>query len=163
MQRKSGKLEEQELENEDQLPQAYPRSRWGLKKSKPSHNPEGLLEKELRLRENLDKGFQHKYRKRHRTELSVNEIEEIVATTKEPHRHQVDVAKQYRVSKSLVHKLVKEAKLNPEKLIAKQQKVQLDKQKQEAILNTTSKMLEINKPITSARLVREDVEEQTNL
>ena len=60
------------------------RSCIGIKKSRPSHNVEGLPEKELRRRHRLETPVRWAYKKRHRKDLSADEVEEIVAASKEP-------------------------------------------------------------------------------
>ena len=75
------------------VPAPTPRTRRGLKLSRPADNVEGLPEKELRRRRNLDTAAGKNYRKRHRKELTVEEVVEIVASTKEPHRLNKEIAK----------------------------------------------------------------------
>ena len=48
----------------------------------------------------------------------MEEIEMILATTKEPYQRYQDVAKRFHVSESLVSRLVQEQKKQPEKLAA---------------------------------------------
>ena len=54
-----------------------------------------------------------KYKKRHRKELSPEEIEAIVACTKEPYRLYKDIAQQFKISSDLVCRLVNESKMQP--------------------------------------------------
>lgn len=83
----------------------------------------GLPEKELRRRQRNGDATGRTYRKRPRRELSPEEIERIVAATKQPYCTQKDVAKQFRVTAILVRQLVKEAKQKPEKLVALRQSI----------------------------------------
>ena len=69
------------------------RSRRGYKKSKRGNNVEGLLVKEIRYREMMDTPPSRHYRKRRRRELEPDEIEKIVATSKEPFQRYEDIAK----------------------------------------------------------------------
>ena len=66
------------------------------------------------------------YRKRRRRELHPEEIEKIVATSREPFQRYEDVAKEFRISKTLVGTLVKEAKKQPEKLQALRNRIKND-------------------------------------
>ena len=54
-----------------------------------------------------------KFKKRHRKDLSSEEIRRIVAATEIPFKSQRDVAKEFQVTALLVHALVKEAKKEP--------------------------------------------------
>ncbi len=54
--------------------------RKGMKYSTAADNPEGLQEKELRERYQLEKPAGRRYKHRRRCQLSSNEIEEIVAS-----------------------------------------------------------------------------------
>ena len=57
---------------------ANTRSRRGLKLSRPSDNPDGLKEFEIRALEQADQGPGKRFRRRHRKELAHGEILEIV-------------------------------------------------------------------------------------
>ena len=57
------------------------RSLKGLKKSKPSHNMEHATEKELKRQRQSDNVWKKKFKKRHRKDLSVEELEDIIAAT----------------------------------------------------------------------------------
>lgn len=65
----------------------------GLKRSKPEHNAEGRTERDLREQAHQEKGASSKLKKRHRKNLSAQEIEAIVAATREPFGTQQTVAK----------------------------------------------------------------------
>ena len=56
------------------------------------------------------------YKKRHRKDLTADEVEALVAATKQPFRLHRDVAQQFRVTTNLVSCLVVEAEKKPEKL-----------------------------------------------
>ena len=57
-----------------------------------------------------------KAKRRKLKDLTVEEIQEIVAATHEPYRMQKDIAFEYRVSPQLVSVLVKDAARRPERL-----------------------------------------------
>ena len=137
---------------------SYPRSRRGQKKSKPTDNAEGLKEKDLRRRRDQDTVASCKYKKRHRKDLTAEEIEQIVEATKVPFRLYKDIAKQFKVSIIQVNNLVKESKQQPEKLEAKRQRAKLDEERREAIEDVVTKMLSINRPIVAAKQVQEAVQ-----
>ena len=71
---------------------ANTRSRRGQRKSKPNQNVEGLTEAQLRHQTLLDKGVCCKFKKRHRKDLTYEEITSILSAAKEPHKLQKDVA-----------------------------------------------------------------------
>jgi len=68
------------------------RSLKGIKKSKPSHNLEGQTEEDLKQQTRRDQVWKRKYKKRHRKDLTIEELEAIVAATRQPHRLHVDIA-----------------------------------------------------------------------
>lgn len=94
-----------------------------------------------------------KYKKRHRKELSVEDIESIVAASKEPFQYHSVIAKRFRISELLVRTLIKEAKKQPEKLEAQRQRVQLDIDKRDAIEDVVTEILATDKDITSVRQI----------
>lgn len=59
---------------------------------KPEHKPEGLSEKDLRTEFKKDQVWHPKFKKRHRKDLSTEELEAIIEATKSPYRLQKDVA-----------------------------------------------------------------------
>ena len=77
--------------------------------SKRSHNAEGVPEKELRRRARQDKAICCRFKKRHRKDLSSDEVAELLLATQKPYRLQKDIAKQFHVPAILVSRLVKEA------------------------------------------------------
>ena len=84
------------------------------KKSTAAHNVERRTEKDLKQQGDRDKGMGTKLRKRHRRELSADEIADIVAATRKPYHKIKDVALQHRVTPSLVGRLVKDVEKDPE-------------------------------------------------
>ena len=90
-------------------------------------------------------------KKRHRKDLSAEEIEEIVAATKEPFRLHKDVAEQFRIPAQLVSGLAREAEKKPEKLQQKRNREHIEEQKRAAIEESVSLMLKANKPIVRAQ------------
>ena len=74
----------------EQLPE---RGRKGLKYSTAANNPEGTSEKELRALSAREKPAGKKYKPRHRSQLSSEEIEEIVQSYNEGNLTQLEVAK----------------------------------------------------------------------
>ena len=107
-------LAEHEVDADEGLDQN--RQRRGLKLSKPSHNVEGRSERDLQAQNNLDKGVSSKLKKRRRKDLSVADVECIVASASKPYNLLKDVALQYRLTPSLVGRLVKEADAKPDLL-----------------------------------------------
>ena len=85
------------------------RSRKGLKRSKPIHNLEQESEKELKRQRQSDSVWKSTFKKRLRKDLSVEEIENIIAATKQPYKLHTDIAKEFRVSYHLVSGLYKES------------------------------------------------------
>ena len=85
------------------------RSRWGHKLSKPDHNQEGETEGSLKQQRVKDQVWTSKIKKRHRKDLTIEEMEAIVAATHLPFRHHKDVAQQFRVPARLVSVLVQES------------------------------------------------------
>ena len=74
------------------------RTRKGHKKSKTSDNPQGKTLKELREIDAQQEVKGNRAKKRKLIDLSVDEMEAIVAAAGQPYRLQKDVAFQYRVS-----------------------------------------------------------------
>ena len=64
-----------------------------MKHSTAANNPEGLKEKELRASYMQEKPAGKKYKPRHRSQLSSEEIEEIVQSYNEGNLTQLEVAK----------------------------------------------------------------------
>ena len=71
-------------------------------------NPEGLLESQLKAREQACAGVTKKCKKRHLKDLPLETREAIVKMYLEDHIFQCDVAKFFKISPTLVSKLVKE-------------------------------------------------------
>ena len=74
-----------------------------------------------------------KFKKRHRKDLTPDEIEAIVAASKEPHRLHKDIAQQFQIPTTLVGRLVKESSEAPTKLEIYRCKLQLNDCKKEVI------------------------------
>ena len=87
----------------------------------------------------------------------MEEIEMILATTKEPYQRYQDVAKRFHVSESLVSRLVQEQKKQPEKLAALLRRTEANEEKRDAIEDVVTEMLATNKAIVSAKQVQEVV------
>ena len=63
-----------------------------------------------------ERGLTRKYKKRTLKELPPEVRKEILRLYNEEHVLQQDIAKEFRISPTLVHRLVKEARSEPEKL-----------------------------------------------
>ena len=74
------------------------------------------MERDLRKQYIDELAPNRKFKKRHKKDLSPEEISTIVATTKQPFRLYKDVAKQFRISQKLLCDLVYEAKKKPERI-----------------------------------------------
>ena len=110
---------------DDQLIEEPGRRRGGYKRSKKQHNAEGETEGSLKRQSKKDKAQYRKYKKRHRKDLSPEEIEAIVTAAKVPHRLHKDIAQEFKIPALLVGKLVKESNQEPEKLEAYRTRLQL--------------------------------------
>ena len=80
-----------------------------------------------------EKASCRKYKKRHRKELSADEVEKIVGVAQQPFRRQKDVAQQFRVTVQLVGALCREAAKAPEKQTEKRRQELLASERREAI------------------------------
>ena len=67
----------------------------GRKKSTAKHNVEGLSEGELKRQRRQEAALCRKYKKRHRKDLSSEELEEIILATKQPFMLLKDIAQRY--------------------------------------------------------------------
>ena len=94
------------------------RSRKGLIHSKPDHNPDGLRERELKQRIMNEQSPCLKYKKRHRKDLSHEEIINIVQLSQQSFNPHQEIARKHRISVSLVHRLVQDAIKSPSKIEA---------------------------------------------
>ena len=72
-------------------------------------------------------GICSKLKKRHRKDLTADEIEAILQATREPFCLLKDVALRFRVPVTLVGRLVSEAEKKPEKQTALRERVKLTK------------------------------------
>ena len=89
----------------------------GIKRSKPTSNIEGRTESDLRQQAQSDRVCCRRYKKRHRKDLTADEIEKILEATKQPFMMHRDVAQQFKISHRLVVDLVREAQKQPGKLL----------------------------------------------
>ena len=96
-----------------------PRSRKGLKRSKASHNAEGMKEQELRLLRKKERAPCGRFKKRHLKDLREDEVDEIISMSKQPGWLQKDIAQKYCVPRQLVGSLCKESEVRPEKMAAR--------------------------------------------
>ena len=76
--------------------------RKGLKHSAAKCHPEGLMEKEIRRELQDETPPQRKYKARHRSSLTSQDICSITHSYYTESKTQVEVAKQYRIKPSLV-------------------------------------------------------------
>ena len=105
------------------------------------HNAEGETEEKLKQQRVRDRVWSSKLKKRRRKDLSIEEVEAIVAAAEEPFKHHKDISQQFRVSARLVSGLVQDSIKNPKKLNAYREKETLDERKRMAIEEETAKML----------------------
>ena len=87
----------------------------------------------MKEQDNWDKGVSNKLKKRHRKDLSADEIQAIVAASREPFCSLKDVAQRYRLTPNLVGRLVKESETKPEAINELREREQLKRQKRDAI------------------------------
>ena len=80
-----------------------------MKHSTRMSNDEGLLEKEMRQTALEESPITRKYKPRHRSKLSSVDITKIVEAYTVDFLQQNEIAKKFRVTPLLVHKLVKES------------------------------------------------------
>ena len=71
----------------------------------------------------------NKYKKRHRKDLTPDDIEAIVAASKIPHRLHKDIVQEFKIPIYLVSRLVKESIEDPRKLDVYRSKLRLDQEK----------------------------------
>ena len=109
---------------------------------------------------NKEKGAGNKLKKRHRKYLSAEEIEDIVDATLEPFGTHHVVAQKFRVTPSLVGRLVREPIKKPEVLQKLRERVGATKEKKEAVEMAVTKMLKSDKPIVRVQQVQKAVQEQ---
>ena len=84
--------------------------------STKNHNPEGLREKDLRARDRDAACIGRKYKKRNLSELSSDDVAQILNSYLVDHQSQKEVARKFRVSAALVSRLVCRGKKEPNKL-----------------------------------------------
>ena len=125
----------QEVENE------VARSRKGHKRSKASHNPDQLKESELREMSVVENATCRLSKKRHLKNLSEDEVDKIIATSKKPGWLMKDIARKYRIASQLVGKLCREAVRKPEDRERRLERKQLNEDKRQAIGEVTQTVL----------------------
>ena len=69
------------------------------------------------------------------------EVESIIKAASEPYKHQVDIAKQYKVSVQLVGRLVKKSVEAPEKIAYLHHKAELEQRKKDAVESVATEWL----------------------
>ena len=79
-------------------------------------NPEGILERDIKEREQRDQFPCYNYKKRKLFQLSTDEIQKILDSCLKDYLTQDETARKHRVSRYLVSKLVCQARREPEKL-----------------------------------------------
>ena len=82
------------------------RTKVGKKRSKAAHNAEGVEEAELKKWRIEDKGLCRKYKKRHRKDLTPEEIDEIIRVASEPFALHKVIAQRFHITQQLVFCLV---------------------------------------------------------
>ena len=102
----------------------------------------------------MDKGVCCKYKKRHRKDLTYEEITHILAAAKEPHKLQKDVAQQFHIPANLVGRLLKEAETKPEKLEQCQADEVLVARKKQGVEDVATVMLATTRPIMGIEQVQ---------
>ena len=102
-------------------------------------------------------GIRSKLKKRHRKDLTADEIEAIVIATRQPFCLLKDVALRFRLPVSLVGRLVREAEKKPETQMALRERTKLTNQKKVAIESSVNRLLKSNKPIVRIQQVQEAV------
>ena len=107
----------------------------------------------MRKQAHQEKGSGSKLKKRHRKELPPEEIETIVATALEPFCTQKVVSQKFRITQSLVGRLVRESIKKPEALQKLRERVEGTKAKKDAVEEAVAKMLKSNKPIVRVQQV----------
>ena len=135
------------------------RPKRGLKRSRPSDNDEGRSEADLKRQALKDLAPCRATKKRHLKDLSKDEIEAIISSAKKPfYRHQ-DIAKDYRVTKSLVGRLVRESARQPEKMRKRVENEKILEDKKDAIEDVVTSLVSFNTPIFRAGQIKDAVKE----
>ena len=143
--------EQQKKRNQDQEDKST------IKLSSRSCNPEGLLEKEIKAREQSDQFPCFGYKKRKLYQLSSSEIDKIISTYLEDHLTQDETARKFRVSKHLVSKLVCMAQKEPEKLRERKQREKERQAKINVVKVAANQLLKKDGLISSSRLLQEKI------
>ena len=122
-------------------------------------NPDGLLEQQIRQREQSQAGVKSRQKKRSLKELPVKVREGIVKMYLEDNIFQVDIAKYYKISPQLVSKLIKEAQEDPAKNLALKRKKEEQMERSKAVQDVVKGMLANSVPIVKAEMVATQVME----
>ena len=85
-------------------------------KSLPKHNFDGLTERQLSVLRRQDRGAVHKMKRRSLKDLPSDMRAEIVRLYDEEHLFQKEIAQRFRITQSLVGRLVRDSVKRPEKL-----------------------------------------------
>ena len=93
----------------------------------------------------------------------LEEVEEIIAMSKQPGWLQKDIAQKFRVPRRLVGQLVREAAAESEKMAARRLRKQLQGEKKDAIEDITADILKSGQPIMRAQQVQLAVVDQRGL
>ena len=107
--------------------------------------------------------FKTRFKKRHRKDLTVEEVEDIIEATKQPYRLHNDVAKEFRVSHQLVSRLYQESLKGSKKIEDQIEREELDNRKRLAVEDAVTSFLFINKPIVRAQQIKQSVLSTTGL
>ena len=113
-------------------------------RSKPKDNVDSLLEAQLSTKRQEERGLTRKYKKRHLNELSAASREEMIRLYHQHHMLQRDIAKYFKVSESLVGRILKQARDEVEKLEEQMQREARQARATETIKNVATDMLQRN-------------------
>jgi len=122
-----------------------------------------MLEADLREQRLVDRVPCRNFKKRHLKDLSEQEVDDIVALTQQPGWLKKNVAQKYRVSDMLISRICREAEREPEKMLRRRGRRQLQEDKKDSIENVVGSMLQANVPIVRAQQVQLAVKEQMHL
>jgi len=131
------------------------RTRKGQKHSTKADNPEGLKEKDIKAREVLQIFPVRKFKKRTSSQLSYNEVTDIVDTYLHKQCTQAEVARQFRVTTKLVSNLVNKHIKHPDLFQNKKRKEYEIAQTHFALTDTVNELMKNNVPITTAKIIKE--------
>ena len=75
-----------------------------------------MTEDEFKQQQRKEKAMCSRFKRRYRKDLSVDELEKIVAATKQPFRLHKDIAQEFMITARLVGVISSEAEKKPKKL-----------------------------------------------